>query len=80
MSETFTITAVYAKKRWVFPKEEFVEYEPKDELWCRPLGIGREVSEATTVCAPRMVINEIGRDGTIRFVQVPEHPVLDLTS
>lgn len=29
--------------RWEFPKERFVEYEPKDESWCRKLGIGREV-------------------------------------
>lgn len=27
---------------WVFPKERFVEYEPKDEGWCRKLGIGHE--------------------------------------
>jgi hypothetical protein len=28
--------------KWVFPKERFVEYEPKDESWCRYFGFGRE--------------------------------------
>lgn len=28
---------------WEFPKDRFVEYEPKDEGWCRRLGFGREV-------------------------------------
>jgi hypothetical protein len=31
-----------ATRPWVFPDEPFVEYEPKDEAWCRKLGIGHE--------------------------------------
>lgn len=27
---------------WEFPKDRFIEYEPKDESWCRKLGIGKE--------------------------------------
>lgn len=27
---------------WVFPKDRFVEYEPKDEWWCRKYGLGHE--------------------------------------
>jgi hypothetical protein len=27
---------------WVFPQDRFVEYEPKDEWWCRRYGIGHE--------------------------------------
>jgi hypothetical protein len=27
---------------WVFPKDRFVEYEPKDEWWCRKYGFGHE--------------------------------------
>jgi hypothetical protein len=27
---------------WVFPKKRFVEYEPKDERWCRYFRIGYE--------------------------------------
>ncbi len=29
---------------WVFPKERFVEYEAKDEEWCRRYGFGHEES------------------------------------
>lgn len=29
---------------WVFPQDRFVEYEPKDEWWCRKYGIGHEVT------------------------------------
>lgn len=32
-------------RRWVFPVERFVTYEPKDEPWCRYFGIGHEVTE-----------------------------------
>lgn len=27
---------------WVFPDDPFITYEPKDERWCRALGIGHE--------------------------------------
>jgi hypothetical protein len=27
---------------WVFPHDQFVEYEPSDEDWCRYFGIGHE--------------------------------------
>lgn len=41
----FMITAVTVTKKrvWQFPVERFVTYEPSDELWCRPLGIGCEI-------------------------------------
>ena len=29
-------------REWVFPKERYVEYEPKDESWCRCFGFGKE--------------------------------------
>ena len=29
-------------KVWVFPQHRFFSYEPKDEGWCRRLGIGYE--------------------------------------
>ncbi len=32
----------FARVWWVFPVEPFVEYEPKDEVWCRFFGIGHE--------------------------------------
>lgn len=31
------------KREFRFPKDRFIEYEPKDEGWCRFFGIGREV-------------------------------------
>lgn len=30
-------------KIWQFPKHRFVEYEPKDEWWCRKYGFGKEI-------------------------------------
>jgi hypothetical protein len=33
------------RKRVVFPKHPFVEYEPKDARWAVPLGIAKEVEE-----------------------------------
>jgi hypothetical protein len=30
------------EKVWVFPQDKFVEYEPKDEWWCRKYGFGHE--------------------------------------
>jgi hypothetical protein len=29
--------------RWQFPKMDFVEFEPKDEEWCRPIKWGKEI-------------------------------------
>lgn len=31
----------YRPRRWIFPAWPFVEFEPADEAWCVPLGIGR---------------------------------------
>lgn len=36
------VTEHAVERVWVFPKDRFVEYEPKDEPWCRALGIGHE--------------------------------------
>lgn len=30
-------------RKWQFPNHRFITYEPADEIWCRPLGIGKEV-------------------------------------
>lgn len=30
------------ERKWIFPEDRFVIYEPKDEKWCRWLGIGHE--------------------------------------
>lgn len=29
--------------KWVFPQDRFIEYEPKDERWCRFFRIRHEV-------------------------------------
>lgn len=46
-------------KRWGFPKERFVTYEPSDESWCRYAGIGREVTVLRTVTFPQAAIVSI---------------------
>lgn len=37
------VSELACDKVWEFPKDRFIEYEPKDEGWCRRLGFGREV-------------------------------------
>ena len=50
-------------KEWEFPKDRFVEYEPKDERWCRLLGIGREVvREHVTYQACAAIVLEAAPD------------------
>jgi hypothetical protein len=43
LNELEVITNPHIPGVWEFPKERFFEYEPKDESWCRLLGIGKEV-------------------------------------
>ena len=61
---TTSITMAHKVKRWEFPVERFVEYEPKDEEWCRPARIGREVESIQTVTIPNVRITSVdyGRD------------------
>jgi hypothetical protein len=39
------ITEHAIARTWIFPKDSLVEFEPKDEEWCRQLGIGHEESK-----------------------------------
>lgn len=36
------LTVITNEKRWIFPKDRFVEYEKCDEVWARALGYGYE--------------------------------------
>lgn len=36
------VTETAMVRTWVFPSWRFVTFEPKDERWCRRLGIGHE--------------------------------------
>lgn len=53
---------VERKKVWRFPAERFVEYEPKDEAWCRAAGIGREDEEVRVSTIPRIMVTNIDFD------------------
>ncbi len=44
-----TLQVTYLRKVWLFPPHRFIEYEPSDEAWARPLGFGREIDELTTM-------------------------------
>ena len=46
-------------KRWEFPVERFVEYGPKDEDWCRLLGIGHEVESVETTYVPNAYVESV---------------------
>lgn len=39
---------------WEFPRWPHVEFEPSDEQWCRPLGIGREVTRRRNITIPNV--------------------------
>ena len=54
--QTQEIKMTYPRKVWEFPKSRFVEYEPRDEAWARPLGFGKEVRRDTVITYPRAVI------------------------
>jgi hypothetical protein len=59
------VTSEFLPGRWQFPYDRFVEYEPKDEWWCRKYGFGREVFDAvrigdTLVVHPKM-LSEINK-------------------
>ena len=58
-------------RRWVFPKDQFVEYEQKDEVWCRPLGIGseHEFTETLTIHSARVSLNI---DGVVTVLGTPK--------
>lgn len=49
------VTIVLKEKRWVFPKDRFVEYEPKDEVWARALGYGHEENRREVVLPCTMI-------------------------
>ncbi len=55
----FTMTYSRTKKVWQFPKYRFVEYEAKDEEWCRRLGFGKGVEMIETITIPNAVMNGI---------------------
>ena len=64
---TADITIHVTKRKWDFPRERFVEYEPQDELWCRPLGIGREVDAMDTIEIPNAVLTQFNVDASGRI-------------
>jgi hypothetical protein len=37
---------------WQIPADPFVEYEPSDSLWARPLGFGQLVPQPITIDIP----------------------------
>lgn len=44
---------------WVFPERRFIEYEPKDEQWARPLGYGHENGPYSIHVQPTRTTEEI---------------------
>lgn len=68
------IESVYlTEKVWVFPKERFFEWEPKDEAMCRRLGIGHEVERGMcyrvgdTLVAHPSVVREMEKQARIEI-------------
>lgn len=47
-----SVEVVKGDTYWQFPDDKFVTYEPSDEEWCRPLGIGREVRAEKLLSIP----------------------------
>lgn len=36
-------------RKWVFPEDQFVEYDASDERWCRYFGFGHEVEDTSSL-------------------------------
>jgi len=64
-NETFHFTVVTKKKVWKFPSNRFITYEPQDEKWCRPLGIGQEIEAEETMEIPHAYVESINEDEII---------------
>ncbi|WP_417459044.1 hypothetical protein [Kordiimonas sp.] len=75
MQQTFCMKYMRSVTRWEFPNDPFVTYEPSDEEWCRPLGLGRQVESVETMTFPNAHIKNASFDGmayTINVVASPE--------
>lgn len=42
--------------RWEFPADPFIEYEKRDERWCRYFGIGAEIEDRTKLAFYRVAV------------------------
>lgn len=76
--QTCSLTLSFPRRRWRFPEERFVSYEPSDEPWCRYLGIGEEVEEVESV-ELRALVTRVDSDGTVWFRALPAHRVAGLS-
>ena len=81
--QTVNVTLSIPKSTWEFPKSRFVEWEEKDEEWCRPLGIGRETTRIDEVVLKNCAVTSMEFDppdpergalvtGTMKFTLVPD--------
>lgn len=48
------------RKVWKFPVDRFCIYEPSDEAWCRPLGIGEEIEVEESMTFPSVLVERVG--------------------
>lgn len=53
------LTVTKNKKRWIFAKDRFVEYEKCDEVWTRALGYGYETDCDQEIIIPCAMIRSI---------------------
>ena len=66
---TFQVTFTSRRKVWKFPSCRFVQFDSRDESWCRRLGVGHESTEIVTTTIPRAVITHTV-DGITRITAV----------
>lgn len=79
LREANHVRLVFAtRKRWKFPVERFVTYEPSDEDWCRYFGIGQEVDVTPIIDMPRAYVDAADYD-RVRFVGAASQENVDVT-
>lgn len=74
MKSEFDLKIFTKRKVWRFPIEKFCTYEPSDEAWCRPLGIGEEIEIEEVTVFPDITVDSIDDLGVHFKVpkQIPE--------
>lgn len=65
-AETHVKVEFAPENRWEFPSDRFIEYEPSDEVWARPIRFGKEV-EYTPTLEMSGVLDHVSGD-TIRVI------------
>lgn len=73
--QAYNLSIHRSRPVWVFPKERFFEWEPKDEPFCRAYGVGHEEARQERLEFPAAVVTDFNilpsGESVIRFRSYP---------